>query len=1622
MKPNCECNKESDCRKNKSTCENKIDCNKVEQVVRDLLKENKTIKQQLDAVLKLVARCDLGGCFDLHHNCGCFDKSKSETTSELIKDVRVDGTTLIITFETTKGDRDITFDLSSIFNPNNYYTKIELDNKLMTLLAEAIATGSFDISLDWESVKNKPSIFNTDWSHVANKPDFGVLLAQASSVLRIWAFENNIILAKEGTYDNTDSVGQVIYNLLDNKFYLKISNTSYYTSWTSSSEEEGNNRVKASNAYCTSNNKPKHNILYYNYSDDTDLKFFVRYDIINGSTITPTLIEMSSSSDIDIDVDSELNSESTNPVENRAIYDQLYGNQSNNKAGLFGRIWNLEHPDTVDEVAESPDIIQVDKTNEYKSFYFKENPIVSAKIRNIEDTINKKYQNISTKYTEERFIHAATITNSYNPLNTHNVEYIIDGVITLNTSTVTLGSNVKLTFKKGGRFEYGEGITNASIQAVGSATISAPRQQLFPRTINLIGSWTIKEVYPEWFYAPGIESKYWYHKRDLVAYNTTINSNNNPNVEVKEDYLDARVMYPADYFVHNNIMARPFYGGDKRNIYLLNLEGGQRLFAIKANDTYYLVWNGCTNYNDYSTVTGAGTVYDTSWAVTNYTGITAKTNVIEAKTPEGHPAYYNKAISLVPVNGEYPFSKTYSIENELTISGSITFNDSSAQTKYTNDGYSDAEGSLDVLIPATNKIESFYHKHRASSASLTDVGKYYTTSIPSTGTAEMMLYAVVTGYGPSVTTKNQNLLDMDKLYAFSFDDIDAGELTFEKYTDYSTSIDRNARTDKKLDDIGGTPVLPRGLQTLAEFNTHYNNYENRDYAYGMGYAYTCIDVYYDEYKGQFLLHNPFEIGENGKAVLYTEWQNDSEYNVKLVENNEIVIKPIEDRLYSNVFHRLAEVTDIDDVDESFLDEVSSARTLKIYRKETNSLIPIEDELIEHYGNENGDYPAIQKAVNIAQDKVTLDKDKVYFINYETITFDGKQDFVFDGNGAVLLVLNTKGIKAPLTNNKLTFNRYSSYNKIRKSNSISYIHTIVDNKHVYTFYTNDNEYIYFPDIFSGSAYVKAESKTSTRKTLFELYSCINTVVKNLKGVSIKESSAGGSGAGASLSSKNLWGSEWRLSASTSKIDFCSSAPNNDALRIKPENIIFYNIYLNNFYGLFDNAYLESKNNPYKRAVYHGDVYFDRIVHVRCEQGIQGRGFASDSAYFSNMQLGQASLQGPAGAHLVYVLGSAGKYDFTNCHFYNQDDRSTAELVTFHGLSSSSARLDVIFRDCLFDGSSFFDGGIAVRSISCINCTMLQSFGRICATYADRSIDVNGNVVSNGTDVRIDMGYTNGTPIPNNQGMHQLNIINCNIVVKRALSRGGTAAYATTLNKANYSTAVSCNSFSRKLNIKNSIITITDYVPEKDSGEAWLGNPCITWQGNVDIQNCVIHGYKAKYFLSLDNKLYNAAYNPLNKVVFKNNHIVIDRILIGQIYSDNIEYIFDGNTIQFVNYDWLEGILNKTIVPADNQDNDTYPCYVIYSSTTSKNINGDKILFKDTKIQSAHGRSPKILLTSLLKDNTHIYFMGDTSVYNTHYTETASIFDILQAAHDAREAAANSTTQSDNVEEPEPETEP
>lgn len=97
----------------------------------------------------------------------------------MVDTVAIQNGNLVITFNTDAGKQPISIPLTDIFNPNNYYTKTQVDTAL-SAKADASSLATVATSGDYDDLTNKPTIpaaqVNADWNassgvaQILNKP------------------------------------------------------------------------------------------------------------------------------------------------------------------------------------------------------------------------------------------------------------------------------------------------------------------------------------------------------------------------------------------------------------------------------------------------------------------------------------------------------------------------------------------------------------------------------------------------------------------------------------------------------------------------------------------------------------------------------------------------------------------------------------------------------------------------------------------------------------------------------------------------------------------------------------------------------------------------------------------------------------------------------------------------------------------------------------------------------------------------------------------------------------------------------------------------------------------------------------------------------------------------------------------------------------------------------------------------------------------------------------------------------------------------------------------------------------------------------------------------------------
>lgn len=214
----------------------------------------------------------------------------------MIEDVKIENGYLVIDFNTDSGITDISIPLTDIFDPSNYYTKTEVDTALATK-ANSSSLSTVATSGSYNDLTNKPTIpaaqVNSDWN-------------ASSGVAQILNKPTLASVATSGSYnDLTDKPvipsGVTVDQTLDTSSTNAIANSAVATALNSKADSSALSDYATTTAMNTA----------LAGKQDT---------LTAGTNITITNNVISATGGSSITVDSALDSTSTNPVENRAIY------------------------------------------------------------------------------------------------------------------------------------------------------------------------------------------------------------------------------------------------------------------------------------------------------------------------------------------------------------------------------------------------------------------------------------------------------------------------------------------------------------------------------------------------------------------------------------------------------------------------------------------------------------------------------------------------------------------------------------------------------------------------------------------------------------------------------------------------------------------------------------------------------------------------------------------------------------------------------------------------------------------------------------------------------------------------------------------------------------------------------------------------------------------------------------------------------------------------------------------------------------------------------------------------------------------------------------------------------
>ena len=211
----------------------------------------------------------------------------------MVHDVYITGDTMVITFNTDAGHEDIELDITDIFDPDIYYTKSEVDEK--TVVDSALDTGST------HPVQNKvvyQYILDNELAIAASLNDLNDRKADKSYVD---AAVSSITIDVDSVLDSASTnpvENRVIYDALNN---VSIDVDDHMDS--------------------ASTNPVQNKVLWKVIADDEKVTSAALNDLEDrkaDKTYVDDAIE-----NITIDVDDQLDSASTNPVENRVVYNAL---------------------------------------------------------------------------------------------------------------------------------------------------------------------------------------------------------------------------------------------------------------------------------------------------------------------------------------------------------------------------------------------------------------------------------------------------------------------------------------------------------------------------------------------------------------------------------------------------------------------------------------------------------------------------------------------------------------------------------------------------------------------------------------------------------------------------------------------------------------------------------------------------------------------------------------------------------------------------------------------------------------------------------------------------------------------------------------------------------------------------------------------------------------------------------------------------------------------------------------------------------------------------------------------------------------------------------------------------
>ena len=250
----------------------------------------------------------------------------------MVQNVYISNGNLVITFNTDSGKQDIVIPLTDIFNPNNYYTKTEVDTALAAK-ANSSSLSTVATSGSYNDLSNKPTI--PDFDYYSEETTQNLKSGKIDTITNRIGAKVEVSSGVNGCDITMDALGS------DTETILELNSTSI-TANAINGYNTGT--VEVAPGYMTMNFETEDydmNGFRIGFDDQTGEMVIANYDgddrvamlgevgdylagkqdtLTAGTGITITNNVISATGGSQITVDTELSSTSTNPLENRAIY------------------------------------------------------------------------------------------------------------------------------------------------------------------------------------------------------------------------------------------------------------------------------------------------------------------------------------------------------------------------------------------------------------------------------------------------------------------------------------------------------------------------------------------------------------------------------------------------------------------------------------------------------------------------------------------------------------------------------------------------------------------------------------------------------------------------------------------------------------------------------------------------------------------------------------------------------------------------------------------------------------------------------------------------------------------------------------------------------------------------------------------------------------------------------------------------------------------------------------------------------------------------------------------------------------------------------------------------------